>query len=75
MLKILAFAGSSMKESFNKKLLKIAALGVQEQGGYVTLIDLADNPMSILIKTWSKNKGYQRMHVSLNNLWLSIMLL
>ena len=35
MLKILAFAGSSRKESFNKKLLKIAVLGVQEQGGYV----------------------------------------
>ncbi len=34
MSKILAFAGSSRKESFNKKLVKIAALGAQEAGGF-----------------------------------------
>ena len=57
MLKILAFAGSSRKESFNKKLLKIAVLGVQEQGGYVTLIDLADYPMPIFNQDLEQEKG------------------
>lgn len=47
MLKILAFAGSSRKDSFNKKLIKIAAKGAEEAGASVTLIDLADYPMPL----------------------------
>ena len=57
MLKILAFAGSSRKESFNKKLLKIAVLGVKEQGGYVTLIDLVDYPMPIFNQDLEQEQG------------------
>ena len=45
--KILAFAGSSRKDSFNKKLLAIAASGAQEAGADVTLIDLSDYPMPL----------------------------
>jgi NAD(P)H-dependent FMN reductase len=37
MSKILAFAGSGRKESFNKKLVKIAALGAQEAGANVNI--------------------------------------
>jgi NAD(P)H-dependent FMN reductase len=40
--RILAFAGSTRKESFNKKLVRIAAQGAREQGAEVTLIDLKD---------------------------------
>jgi chromate reductase len=40
--KILAFAGSARRESFNKKLVRIAAAGASAAGGDVTLIDLAD---------------------------------
>ena len=47
MTKILAFAGSSRKESFNKKLLRIAAAGAEEAGASVTVIDLADYPMPL----------------------------
>lgn len=47
MPKILAFAGSARKESFNKKLLQIAVSGAQEAGATVTLIDLADYPMPL----------------------------
>lgn len=43
--KILAFAGSLRKDSFNKRLVKIAAKGAQDAGGEVTYIDLADYPM------------------------------
>jgi NAD(P)H-dependent FMN reductase len=46
-MKILAFAGSSRKESFNKKLIKIAAKGAIEAGAIVTVVDLADYSMPL----------------------------
>lgn len=45
--KILAFAGSLRKDSFNKKLLKIAEAGVKEAGGEVTTLDLTEWPLPI----------------------------
>lgn len=45
--KILAFAGSARKESFNKKLARVAADAAREAGAEVTLIDLADYPMPL----------------------------
>ena len=45
--KILAFAGSTRTESFNKKLVRIAAAGASAAGAEVTLIDLRDYPMPL----------------------------
>jgi chromate reductase, NAD(P)H dehydrogenase (quinone) len=45
--KILAFAGSSRSDSFNKKLVKVAAEGARDAGAEVTFIDLRDYPMPI----------------------------
>jgi chromate reductase len=45
--KILAFAGSLRKDSFNKKLVKIAARGAEAAGAQVTYIDLRDYPLPI----------------------------
>ncbi len=45
--KILAFAGSTRTDSFNKKLVKIAAAGARAAGAEVTLIDLRDIPMPL----------------------------
>lgn len=45
--KILAFAGSQRKDSFNKKLVKIAAEGAQLAGAEVTYIDFRDLPMPL----------------------------
>lgn len=45
--KILAFAGSARKESFNKKLVRIAAEGLREAGAEVQLIDLKDYPLPL----------------------------
>ena len=45
--KILAFAGSTRVESFNKKLVKIAATGAQAAGAEVTYLDLRDLPMPL----------------------------
>jgi NAD(P)H-dependent FMN reductase len=45
--KILAFAGSTRKESFNKKLVRIAADAARNAGAQVTLLDLRDIPMPL----------------------------
>ena len=45
--RILAFAGSLRKDSFNKKLVQIAAAGARSAGAEVTYLDLRDLPMPI----------------------------
>ncbi|MBI3314126.1 MAG: NAD(P)H-dependent oxidoreductase [Candidatus Omnitrophica bacterium] len=45
--KILAFAGSTRKASYNKKLVKIAMAGAQEGGAEVTFLDLRDYPLPL----------------------------
>lgn len=45
--KILAFAGSTRQDSYNKKLVKIAAEGARVAGAEVTYIDLHDLPMPL----------------------------
>ncbi len=47
-VKILTFAGSSRKDSWNKKIGHIAADGAREKGAEVTWIDLKDYPMPIM---------------------------
>ncbi|NVJ62491.1 MAG: NAD(P)H-dependent oxidoreductase [Gammaproteobacteria bacterium] len=46
-VKLLAFAGSLRKESFNKKLAKLLADYGKEAGAEVEFIDLADLPMPL----------------------------
>ena len=45
--RILAFAGSTRSESFNKKLIRIAADGARAAGAEVTLLDLRDFSMPL----------------------------
>ena len=45
--RILAFAGSLRKDSFNKKLVQIAVQGARQAGATVTYIDLKDYPLPI----------------------------
>jgi NAD(P)H-dependent FMN reductase len=44
---ILAFAGSTRTDSFNKKLIRIAASAARAAGAEVTYIDLRDLPMPL----------------------------
>lgn len=46
-VKILAFCGSSRRDSVNRKLLEIAASGARNDGAEVTFITLADYPLPI----------------------------
>ena len=57
MPKILAFAGSTRKDSLNKKLVKIAALGAESAGATVTVIDLADYLMPIFNQDLESEQG------------------
>ncbi|WP_421656325.1 NADPH-dependent FMN reductase [Leptothermofonsia sp. ETS-13] len=45
--KILAFAGSTRTDSFNKKLVKIAGAGARSAGADITFLDLRDIPMPL----------------------------
>ncbi|MEI8365900.1 MAG: NAD(P)H-dependent oxidoreductase [Parachlamydiaceae bacterium] len=45
--KILAFAGSTRTDSFNKKLIQIAINGAKKAGAEVTYIDLRDFPLPL----------------------------
>jgi NAD(P)H-dependent FMN reductase len=46
-LKVLAFAGSTRTDSFNKKLVRLAAAGARSAGAEVTVIDLRDYAMPL----------------------------
>jgi NAD(P)H-dependent FMN reductase len=52
---ILAFAGSTRKDSFNKKLVKIAAEGAR--GAEVTFLDLRDFPLPLYDGDLEEEKG------------------
>lgn len=45
--KVLALAGSTRRESFNKKLVKIAAAGAKAAGAEVSLLDLRELPLPL----------------------------
>jgi NAD(P)H-dependent FMN reductase len=55
--KILAFAGSSRRDSFNKKLVKIAAEGARLAGAEVTYVDFKDLPMPLFDEDLEAESG------------------
>lgn len=57
MPKILAFAGSARRDSWNKRLVRIAAQGAEQAGAEVTLIDLADYPMPLFDQDLEADAG------------------
>ncbi len=55
--KILAFAGSTRIDSYNKKLVKIAASGAKAAGAEVTYIDLRDLPLPLFDEDLEAQEG------------------
>lgn len=55
--RIIAFAGSCRRDSFNKKLVRIAAEGARSAGAEVTVVDLADYAMPIFDEDLEKASG------------------
>jgi chromate reductase, NAD(P)H dehydrogenase (quinone) len=67
--RILAFAGSTRRDSYNKKLIKVAAEAARAAGGEVTLIDLADYPLPIMDEDLEK-EGTPENALKLKKLFL-----
>jgi len=67
--RILAFAGSLRKDSFNKKIIAIAAAGATNAGAAVTLIDLRDFPLPIFDADIEAESGFPANVVALKQLF------
>lgn len=57
MIRILAFAGSARKNSFNKAILKVAAQGAVDAGAKVTIVDLSHFPLPIMDEDLEAQSG------------------
>src|SRR5262249_29719722 len=68
--RILAFAGSTRRDSFNKKLAGIAADGARAAGAEVTFIDLRDYPLPLYDGDLEAEKGLPEQAQRLKKLFL-----
>lgn len=55
--KILAFAGSTRQDSYNKRLVKIAVEGARAAGAEVTYVDLRELPMPLFDEDLEAQEG------------------
>jgi chromate reductase, NAD(P)H dehydrogenase (quinone) len=67
--RILAFAGSARRDSFNKRLVAIAAGGGRAAGADVTIIDLADFDLPLFNQDLEAEKGLPAKAVELKKLF------
>lgn len=66
--KILAFAGSARANSFNKKLVKIAAEGARAAGAEVTYLDFRDLPLPLYDQDLEATEGLPENVMKLKSL-------
>src|SRR5262245_14759187 len=69
--RILAFAGATRTESFNKKLVKVVAGQVKDAGADVTTIDLRDYPMPLYDGDLEEQQGLPENAKKLKDLFKS----
>lgn len=69
--KILAFAGSTRIDSYNKKLVKVAAAGAKAAGAEVTYIDLRDLPLPLFDEDLEAQEGLPANARTLKDLLIS----
>ena len=67
--RILAFAGSARRQSFNKQLIRVAAAGAEAAGAEVTLIDLADYPLPLFNQDLEAEQGLPPSALALKELF------
>ena len=70
--RILAFAGSSRKESWNRKVLEVAVAGAREAQAEVTVVNLADYPMPIYNADWHAENGVPPAMLELRALMMAV---
>lgn len=68
-LKVLAFAGSLRKGSYNKQLVRVAARFARDAGAEVTELDLADHPMPIFDEDLETRDGVHPTALKLKTLF------
>ena len=68
--RILAFAGSLRRDSFNQKLVPIAAKGAREAGAEVTLIALKDFPLPLFDQDLEAEHGMPENGKKLKQLFI-----
>jgi chromate reductase, NAD(P)H dehydrogenase (quinone) len=68
--KVLAFAGSVRKESFNRKLIKLGVQFAQEAGAEVKHIELKDYPLPLYDQDLEKDKGLPPEAQTLKDLFI-----
>jgi len=66
--RILAFAGSTRRDSFNKRLVEVAATGARMEGAEVTLIDLRDFPLPLFDEDLERESGPPEKAIMLKTL-------
>ena len=69
-VRILAFAGSTRRDSLNRKLVQVAADAVKDVGGEVTLINLADFDLPIFDQDYEAEHGKPEGAIRLKQLFL-----
>jgi NAD(P)H-dependent FMN reductase len=70
MPRILAFAGSTRRDSFNKRLVPIAAKGASDAGAEITLIDLKDFPLPLFDQDLEAEQGMPDNGTKLKKLFI-----
>ena len=68
--RILAYAGSTRRKSFNKKLVQNAAQGAREAGAEVTLLDLKDFPLPLFDQDLEAEQGMPENGKKLKKLFI-----
>ncbi len=67
--KILAFAGSLRKDSYNKRVVKVAIEGAEKGGAEVTYIKLEDYPLPVYNADEHKENGFPENAMKLQKLF------
>lgn len=68
--RILALTGSTRRHSYNKSLVKVAAIGAERAGAEVRFIDLADYPMPLFNEDLEAADGLPGTVIALHDLML-----
>src|SRR5215468_10289395 len=71
MPRILAFAGSTRRDSFNKRLVPVAAKGARDAGAEVTLIDLKDLSLPLFDQDLEAEQGIPENGKRLKQLFIN----
>lgn len=69
--RILAFSGSSRRDSWNRKILEVAAAGARDVGADVTVVTLADYPMPMYNADWHADHGVPAAMLELRALMMA----